>query len=300
MADEAGRKKRGEFPDKERRGGRPNEDEGGRPARWKAKWWWLCGPRLSRNHAVEDAIKARVGSVCPGGTAVSAVLSGRDGRDARAPLATCQLAHQIVNQHSPRRASVAVPEMAAYFAWLRLSRIHAVEDAIKARLGSVCPGGTAVPAVLSGRDGRDARAPLATCQLAHQIVSQLSPRRASVAVPEMAAYFAWLRLSRIHAVEDAIKARLGSVCPGGTAVPAVLSGRDGRDARAPLATCQLAHQIVSQLSPRRASVAVPEMAECFAWLRLSRIHAVEETIKARLGSVFPGGMAVSAVLFDVV
>ena len=43
-------------------------------------------------------------------------------------------------------------------------------------------------------------------------------------------------LSRIHAVEDAIKARLGSVCPGGTAVPAVLFDRDGRDARAPLAT----------------------------------------------------------------
>jgi hypothetical protein len=40
-------------------------------------------------------------------------------------------------------------------------------------------------------------------------------------------------LSRIHAVEDVIKARLGSVCPGGTAVPAVLSDRDGRDARAP-------------------------------------------------------------------
>ena len=30
-----------------------------------------------------------------------------------------------------------------------------------------------------------------------------------------------------------------------------------------------AHQTVSQLSPRRAAVAVPEMAECFAWLRLS-------------------------------
>jgi len=40
-------------------------------------------------------------------------------------------------------------------------------------------------------------------------------------------------LSRNHAVGDAIKARLGSVCPGGTAVPAVLSDREGRDARAP-------------------------------------------------------------------
>jgi hypothetical protein len=39
------------------------------------------------------------------------------------------------------------------------------------------------------------------------------------------------RLSRIHAVEDAIKARLGSVFPGGMAVPAVLSDRDGRDPR---------------------------------------------------------------------
>ena len=38
------------------------------------------------------------------------------------------------------------------------------------------------------------------------------------------------KLGRIHAVEDAIKARLGSVCPGGMAVPAVLSGRNGRDA----------------------------------------------------------------------
>jgi hypothetical protein len=43
---------------------------------------WLSGC-LSRNHAIEDAIKARLGSVCPGGTAVPAVLSGRDGRDPR-------------------------------------------------------------------------------------------------------------------------------------------------------------------------------------------------------------------------
>ncbi len=87
--------------------------------------------------------------------------------------------------------------------------------------------------------------------------------------------------SRIHAVEEAIKARLGSVFPGGMAVSAVLSGRDGRDARAPLATCHLAHQIVSQLSPRRASVAVPEMAECFAWLRLSRPPSISHKQKAR-------------------
>lgn len=42
----------------------------------------------------------------------------------------------------------------------------------------------------------------------------------------------------------------------------------GQAARAPLATCQLADQIVRQFSPRRASVAVPDTAECFAWLRL--------------------------------
>jgi hypothetical protein len=58
----------------------------------------------------------------------------------------------------------------------------------------------------------------------------------------------------------------------------VLSGRDGRDARAPLATCQLAHQIVSQLSPRRDSVAVPEMAECFAWSRLRFLPSRRESL----------------------
>ena len=42
---------------------------------------------LSRNDAIEDEIHVRSVLAFPGGTGVSPVLSGRDGRDARAPLA---------------------------------------------------------------------------------------------------------------------------------------------------------------------------------------------------------------------
>ncbi len=59
-----------------------------------------------------------------------------------------------------------------------------------------------------------------------------------------------------------MKARLGSVCPGGAA------------GRLPLPLWPRANsvaQYVSQLSLRRTFGAVPEMAECFAWLRLRRL-----------------------------
>ncbi len=56
--------------------------------------------------------------------------------------------------------------------------------------------------------------------------------------------------------------RSAMVFPGGTGVPPVLSGRDGRDARAPCTACRLAHQIVS----RRASTPSSATARQSPWL----------------------------------
>jgi pimeloyl-ACP methyl ester carboxylesterase len=55
-------------------------------------------------------------------------------------------------------------------------------------------------------------------------------------------------------MEDEIHDRSVLVSPGGTGVPPVLTGRDGRDARAPCATRQVARQTVSRKVNTRSSL----------------------------------------------
>ena len=52
---------------------------------------FFAGDCLSGNDAVEDTLRTRLGSVLPGGTGVSPVLSGRAGRAARAPWPRAKL-----------------------------------------------------------------------------------------------------------------------------------------------------------------------------------------------------------------
>lgn len=58
----------------------------------------------------------------------------------------------------------------------------------------------------------------------------------------------------------------------------MFSAPDGRDARAPLARCKIAPQMISQFAPRRAWVPAPEKAECFAWSRLRFLPSRRESL----------------------
>ena len=96
----------------------------------------MPGDCLSRNDAVEDEIDDRSVLVFPGGTGVPPVLSGRDGRDARAPCATRRLAHQMVMPEDQRAFFCYRPSIAVAIASFRFpsnSKCYAV-DVDKARL----------------------------------------------------------------------------------------------------------------------------------------------------------------------
>lgn len=124
-----------------------------------------------------------------------------------------------------------------------LRRRAALEDALRLRLGSVFGGAEASAyarnnAPESGSPGTYHR----FCFIPASLPAAVS------------SFLVLKSRSRLQAVADAKKsaAWLG------------LSGGAWADCPCPLATCPLAPQIVYQLSPRRASGAAPEKAECFA------------------------------------